>query len=342
MMARRLVFAAILAAGFSNAHADSVAEVYKRVVDSVVVIRTEEPAAIAAPGTVAPAETGLGSGVLIDADRVLTAAHVVQVADRILVQVSNEETLAARVVASDPSADLALLQLERAPLKAVPAVLGDSDALAIGDEVFIVGAPLGMSHTLSVGHVSGRRIANNMYGGFAESELLQTDASINPGNSGGPMFDMSGHVVGVVSHIIFGEAGAGGLGFVATANMAKDLLLSGRRTWTGMECHVLEGEMARVFQLPQARGLLVQRIAQGSLAAKIGLLPGNRKATIGTDEFLVGGDVILEAQGVSFADPDALSKIRASLSSQTPGKPISVIVLRGGRRLELEWTPPSP
>lgn len=155
------------------------------------------------------------------------------------------------------------------------------------------------------------------------------------------MFDMTGRVVGIVSHIIFGEAGAGGLGFVATSNMAKDLLLSGKRTWSGMDGYVLEGEMARVFQLPQARGVLVQRIAQGSPAAKIGLQPGNRKATIGTDEFLVGGDVILEVQGISFADADAQARIRDALSSQTPGKPVSVIVLRGGRRLELEWTPPA-
>ena len=106
-----------------------------------------------------------------------------------------------------------------------------------------------------------------------------------------------------------------------------------------MEGYVLDGEMARVFQLPQARGFLVQRISQGSPAARLGLQPGNRKATIGTEEFLVGGDVILEVQGINFADADARERIRAALSSQAQGKPISVIVLRGGRRIELEWTP---
>jgi S1-C subfamily serine protease len=108
-----------------------------------------------------------------------------------------------------------------------------------------------------------------------------------------------------------------------------------------MEGYVLEGELAKVFQLPQARGVLVQRIAQGSPAAKLGLMPGNRHATIGSEEFLVGGDVILSVQGISFADADALTRIRAAMSSQAPGKPLSVIVLRGGRTLELEWTPPS-
>ena len=104
---------------------------------------------------------------------------------------------------------------------------------------------------------------------------------------------------------------------------------------------MLEGDLARIFQLPQERGLLVQRIAQGSPAAKIGLQPGNRKATIGGEEFLVGGDVILEVQGISFADPSARARIGEVLSTLAPGAPISVIVLRGGRKLELEWTPPA-
>jgi len=340
-MLRRTLILAFLAVTLRPAHAETVAEVYKRVAPSVVVIRTVERAAPDRPGTLAVAESGLGSGVLIDKDHVLTAAHVIQVAENIFVEVSGDETLAARVIASDPSADLALIQLERAPLKASPATLGDSDTVGIGDQVFIVGAPLGMSRTLSVGYVSGRQRANNSYGGFAEADLLQTDASINPGNSGGPMFDMSGKVIGIVSHIIFGKAGAGGLGFVATSNMAKELVLSGRGAWSGMEGYVLEGDMARIFQLPQPRGILVQRIAQGSLAAKIGLVPGNRKALIGAEELLVGGDVILEVQGISFADADARARIRAAMSSITPGKPLSVIVLRGGRKIELEWTPPA-
>jgi len=324
------------------ARAESVGEIFRRVADSVVVIRTSEREAPDRPGAVATAEAGLGSGVLIDNDRVLTAAHVVQVADTISVQLAGGETLSARVVASEPSADLALIQLERAPMKASIAALGDSDTVQVGDQVLVVGAPLGMSYTLSVGHISGRRTARKLYGGLSTSELLQTDASINPGNSGGPMFDMAGNVVGIVSHIIFGEAGAGGLGFVATSNMAKELLLSGKTRWSGMEGYMLDGDLARIFQLPQERGLLVQRIAQGSPAAKIGLQPGNRKATIGGEEFLVGGDVILEVQGINFAEPSAHAKIGEVLSTLAPGAPISVVVLRGGRKLDLEWTPPSP
>lgn len=335
---KRLLILSILGV-VAPARAESVAEIFKRIADSVVVIRTSEHDAPERPGAQGATEAGLGSGVLIDGNRVLTASHVVQVADSISVQLAGGETLSAKVIGSEPSADLALLQLERAPMKATAAKLGDSDLVQVGDQILVVGAPLGMSATLSVGHISGRRVPHKSYGGLSTSELLQTDASINPGNSGGPMFDMDGNVVGIVSHIIFGEAGAGGLGFVATSNMAKALLLSGKTRWSGMEGYMLEGDLARIFQLPQARGLLVQRIAQGSPAAKIGLQAGNRKALVDGEEFLVGGDVILEVSGVSIADPDAHARIGDILATLAPGKPLSVIVLRGGRRIELEWTP---
>jgi S1-C subfamily serine protease len=341
MRVGKAVVALLIAASVPlAARAESISELFKRVKDTVVVIRTSERAAPDRPGMMAAAESGLGSGVVIGQDTVLTAAHVVQVAEQIFVEMPSGETLQGHVAASEPSADLALVKLERVPANVVVAKLGDSDAVGVGDEVFIVGAPLGMSHTLTAGHISGRRTSHGMYGGFSGGELLQTDASINPGNSGGPMFDMHGNVIGIVSHIIFEQAGAGGLGFVATSNMAAKLLLSGKNAWSGMESYLLEGDMARIFQLPQARGLLVQRVADNSPAAKLGLMPGKEKATIGDESFVVGGDVILEVLGISFADADALPRIRAALSALPPGKPVSVIVLRGGRRLELEWTPP--
>jgi len=321
------------------ARAQSVTEVYKKVKDSVVVIQTSERGSSTRPGIVPALQKGMGSGVLVDTDRVLTAAHVVQVAESIIVQLPGGEAMSASVIASEPSADLALLKLERVPMAPVVAALGDSDAVEVGDQVLVVGAPLGMSHSLSVGYISARRTANNMFGGFSNAELLQTDAVVNPGNSGGPMFDMNGHVVGIVSHLIFGETGAGGLGFVVTSNMAKELLLSGKGTWTGVEGYLLDGELARIFQLPQARGNLVQRIAKDSPAAKIGLQAGNREATIGGETFLVGGDVILSVQGIGLAEPGAAGRIREAMAAFTPGKPVTVVVLRGGRLIELEWIP---
>jgi serine protease Do len=327
---KRALASLLLLSLATAARADSLAEVFNKVKGSVVVIRTAQQGS-----------SGLGSGVLISPEgRVLTAAHVVQVAESIFVEMPGGETLGAKVVASEPSADLAMLQLERPPTGAAVAVLGDSDAVQVGDEVFVVGAPLGMTHSLTFGHISGRRVVNDLFGGFEPAELFQTDAAINSGNSGGPMFDHEGHVIGIVSHLL-SSAGSGGLGFVATSAMAKKLLIDRRGSWSGLEGHMLSGDLAKIFQLPQSRGILVQRIASRSPAAKLGILGGTEKATIGEESFLVGGDVILSVMGISIADADGATRIRDALAARKTGEPVSVIVLRGGKRLELQGVPES-
>ena len=147
----------------------TVAEVFKDVKDSVVEIHTIERQVVETrAGKTMTSVGGLGSGVLIrvpvekdgrkvQALRVLTAAHVVQAADRIEVTFMSGESIAARVAASEPSADLALLQLERPPAVAQVAALGDSGRVEVGDQVFVVGAPFGVTHSLTVGHISARR-----------------------------------------------------------------------------------------------------------------------------------------------------------------------------------------
>src|SRR5436309_626801 len=190
---RKFLAGAVLLVGLldlatGSARAQSYSEVFKRVRDAVVVIRTAERDLAPAPGGRMVTVPGLGSGVLISADgQVLTAAHVVQTAEKIQVLTTGGEILGARVASSSPSADVALLQLERPPKKGAVAELEDSDSAEVGDPIFIVGAPLGISYTLTAGHISARRKMQGVYGNFSEAEFFQTDAAINPGNSGGPM-----------------------------------------------------------------------------------------------------------------------------------------------------------
>src|SRR5262249_34678388 len=122
------------------------------------------------------------------------------------------------------SADVALLQLDRSPANYVAAKLSDSDEVAVGDEIFVVGAPYGISNTLTAGHISGRRVLNNR-GPNANIEFLQTDAAINSGNSGSPVFNLKGEVVGIVSNIMSKSGGSEGLAFAATSNTARRALL---------------------------------------------------------------------------------------------------------------------
>jgi serine protease Do len=232
-------------------------DVFKRVSPSVVVIRV--------PGEV-------GSGTLIDAKGlVLTASHVVEVAQEITVEFLDGTTVSAHVLYSEPAADVALLQLTTVPPTAVPAPLGDSDTMEIGDEILVIGAPMGVSYTLTRGIISARRHARQLYGGFEHGELFQTDAAINPGNSGGPMLNMQGEVIGVVSHILTKSGGSEGLGFAVTVNTAKRLLLEQKGFWIGTEGYVLQGELAAIFNLPQPVGYAIKRVAPDSPAARIGL-----------------------------------------------------------------------
>lgn len=317
-----ILVAASMWLGTAPAHAatpsptGSLSQVFKRVDPAVVVIRTSEHVAAVVPG--APSGTvmnvaGVGSGVLVSADgKVVTAAHVVQTADTVDVEFTGGTVVKARIVASDAAADVALLQLERVPPHIAPARLGDSDKTEVGDQVFIVGAPLGITHTLTVGHVSARRQPKATYGGLVSTELFQTDAAINRGNSGGPMFDLNGNVIGIVTHIVSVSGGSEGLGFVVTSNMARRLLLEERSVWHGLDGYLITTELAHAFNLPAA-GLLVQRVAHGSPAERMGLHGGRYSITIDNEQLLIGGDVIVAVEGIELAEPDAYERVRRRL-----------------------------
>jgi S1-C subfamily serine protease len=326
--------AAALWAPWSAALAQTVGQVFQRVNASVVVIRTKERA-VTAQGQAA-SESGVGSGVLIAADgKVITAAHVVQTADEITVEFLSGEAIGARVVASEPEADVSLLQLERPPARPVVARIGDSEKVQIGDQAFIVGAPYGISHTLTVGHISARHKPNTVCSAMSRAEFLQTDAAINQGNSGGPMFSMQGEVIGIVSHIISKSGGFEGLGFVVTSNLARRLLLEQRSFWTGLSGYVLAGELARVFNIPQPVGLLIQRVAKNSPAEHAGLRASTIPATIDGKALMVGGDIILKVAGIEVADQTSYDTIQAVISRGRTGDVVKVTVLRDGRQVEL-------
>jgi S1-C subfamily serine protease len=328
-----LAAAAAALAGAGAAEAETLREVFRRVNPTVVVVRTRD---FPDPLRGGAAAAGVGSGVLISAGgQVMTAAHVVHTADEIVVEFLSGERAGARVVASEPEADVSLLQLDRVPPGAVVARLGDSDGVEVGDPVFIVGAPYGIGHTLSVGHISARHRPNTVYSAMSQAEFLQTDAAINQGNSGGPMFSMAGEVIGIVSHNISRGGGSEGLGFVVTSNMARRLLLEQRQFWTGLAGVVLTGELARALHLPQPVGLLVQRVARGSPAEAMGLRAGTLAATVEGRSMLLGGDVILAVDGVRLDEPASYERIQERLRAKRPGERTAVQVLRDGRLVEL-------
>jgi serine protease Do len=316
-----------------GAEAQTPGEVFRKVAPSVVVIRAKGHE-VAASGQTRFNETG--SGVLISSDgKVMTAAHVVHAMDEISVEFLGGETVKARVVASEPAADLSLLQLERVPAGAKSSPLANSDSIQVGDPVIIVGAPYGLSYSLSAGLISARWKPNTVYKTMPLAEFFQTTATINTGNSGGPMFATNGEVVGIVSHNISKSGGSEGLGFVVTINTAKKLLLEKRSFWAGLEGQVLTDEQADLLNLPPgATGFIIKTIAKGSPAEAMGLRGATMIANFGGDQVPLGGDIILAVEGIK-TEAANLEKIRDLLSGKPVGSPYRVTVLRAGTVLEL-------
>src|SRR5438093_9225476 len=328
-----LLLVALPAWAMPGAEAQTPGEVFRKVAPSVVVIRAKGRD-ISASGQSRFAETG--SGVLISPDgKVMTAAHVVHAMDEISVEFLGGETVKAHVVASEPAADLSLLQLARVPAGAKASPLANSDPIQVGDPVIIVGAPYGLSYSLSNGLIRARVKPNTVYKTMPLAEFFQTTATINTGNSGGPMFDMKGEVVGIVSHNISKSGGSEGLGFVVTINTAKKLLLERKSFWSGLEGQVLSDAEADLLNLPPgATGYIVKTVAKDSPGEQLGLRGATMVVNLGHGDVPLGGDIILGVDGVK-ADPANLPKIRDGLTSKPSGSPYKVTVLRAGKVIEV-------
>jgi len=330
-------------------NAQELRDAFRKVSQSVVVVRTKRVEVAPSADEPMSIVDGLGSGVLISNDgRVLTAAHVVQTADVASVEFANGEQIVARVIGSDVQTDVALLQLKQMPKGIAPAPLGDSDKIEVGDQIFVIGAPYGISQTLSVGHLSGRHRLNS--DSATSVEFLQTDAAINTGNSGGPMFDMDGNVIGIVSSIMSHSGGSEGLAFATAANTAKRSLLDQKPFWSGIDGLVVTGSLARALNLPQAAGVLVQRIGDGSIGSRLGINQGTLRVTIQGTDILLGGDVILSVNNIAIIDPRSAQSLGSLTSDENyeriyntvaalkPGDPLVVTVFREGKVLKLTTT----
>jgi S1-C subfamily serine protease len=316
--------------------AQDLSHLYEKVEASVVVIHTEQTNIDPENWQQKMSSEGLGSGVLINDKQVITAAHVVQVADEILVQFSDGQQIYAVVVASSSYADVALLELNEIPDNPQPSPLGNSDKVKIGEQIFIVGAPYGLTYSLTSGHISGRLEPNEITDGFSGMEFFQTDAAINEGNSGGPMFNMQGEVIGIVSHIITVSGGFEGLGFAATSNFTTKILLQDKTIWTGTESYLITEPVTTVLNIPQSAALLVQKVAQGSLGEILGVQAGYLTVEIEGNSLLLGGDVVLEINDIKIEDLGSIEKIRKKVRQLKSGELFTLIVWRAGKRLKIE------
>lgn len=179
---------------------------YRRVLPSLVVIQTEKSGHSENGGRSQGSEageektSGVGTGVVINADgAILTAHHVVDGALAIRVSFADGTEATARIISAEPENDIAVLMADRSPEVIVPAVMGSTGSLRVGDEAFAVGHPLGLAGSMSAGVISGLDRSIPVPGGRTLEGLIQFDAAVNPGNSGGPLLNRNGQVIGIVT-----------------------------------------------------------------------------------------------------------------------------------------------
>jgi len=315
----------------------SLGELYRKASPSVVVIRAKGRE-VSTGGVVRFGE--IGSGVLVTEDgKVVTASHVVHGMEDITVEFLGRDAVRARLIGFQPGADLALLQLDAVPPNPpVATMIADSSSVGVGDPVFIIGAPYGLTYALSSGIVSAHWRPNTVNREFPLAEFFQTDATINTGNSGGPMFNSAGEVIGIVSHMISKSGGSEGLGFVVTANSVRKLLFEKRPFYLGIDGQIVSGPVAKLLNVPQAGGYLVKTVVKDSLAERLGLSGGDRSATIEGQQIVLGGDIILAAQGIELGTLDDLIQAAKAIRDQPPGREVRMRVLRAGKVVELTTT----
>jgi S1-C subfamily serine protease len=276
--------------------------------------------------------TGTGSGVLVHLDGwVVTAAHVVDEADMIEIEFVDGTEASAEIVTLSRTEDLALLKAEKVPKKPVVAALGDSDALKPGMRLFAIGAPLGLTHTVTAGVVSALRTDTRK--GLHPSRLLQTDVAINQGNSGGPLFNEDGEVVGIASFIASRSGGSVGLNFAIPTSTVRARLFEAPLPWIGISVRFVSKEFAEVMNWPIEAGLLIEKVKEDGAADKAGLHGGMIEAEIAGATVLLGGDLVVRVNGLPTTDAKAIGK---SLAALQPGESIKYDVLCAGSAKTIE------
>jgi len=308
--------------------------VYRRNIQSVVNITSRAMAFDFFYGLV-PQE-GQGSGFIIDKQgHILTNYHVIADARQVQVTLHNRKQYRATIVGTDRSHDLAIIQIKGADL--TPMTLGDSRNLQVGQKVYAIGNPFGLSGTLTRGIVSSIRSVQEP-DGMTIDEAIQTDAAINPGNSGGPLLNWHGEVIGINTMIASNVGQSAGIGFAIPINTAKavlnDLVTLGtvRRPVLGVRTLPIGPELADQMGLAADYGLLIVQVVQGSAADRAGLRGGTEKAFLGNTPIMLGGDLIVAIDGRDVQDQQDLAQV---MNSHRAGDTVRVTFYRGKKKMEV-------
>ncbi|MEM6978972.1 MAG: Do family serine endopeptidase [Planctomycetota bacterium] len=274
-------------------------------------------------GNARPSRQGQGSGVIVRADGyILTNNHVVADAYEVTVELSDGRQAQADIVGTDPETDLAVLRIDLPDLR--PVVMGDSEAIRVGDWVMAIGSPFGLDQTVTAGIISGKnRVQGIIENGRGFEDFLQTDAAINPGNSGGPLVNLRGELVGINTAILSRSGASAGIGFAIPVSLANPVLNSiiengeVRRGFLGAQVAEITQEVVDAFGLKTDTGAMIKAVLENQPAAAAGLQPG---------------DVVLSIDGKPVTSSTRLVNY---IASRPPGASVQLVVNRYGERLNV-------
>jgi S1-C subfamily serine protease len=313
--------------------------VYKKALPSVVNITSTAVAFDFFYGPVP--QQGQGSGFILNKDGlILTNNHVIDNAQRVEVTLSNKKKYKAQVLGVDKNHDLALLKINSVP-DLVPATLSESQNLIVGQRVYAIGNPFGLSGTMTRGIISAIRSIRGPQNNPIE-DAIQTDAAVNPGNSGGPLLNSRGEVIGITTLIANNGADqSSGIGFAIPINTAKavldDFAKYGyvRRPTLDVVTIPIGPDIAEQIGLPADYGILIERVLPGGAAERAGLHGGTQRAYQGNTPVMLGGDLIVAMDGQDITSPQDLAAV---MNSHRAGDTVTVTIFRGRRRMDVRVT----
>ena len=339
-----LVIAVLVAACASDSFdADVVAKavdqentirIYKKVAPATVFIKS----AMTSDYLMGGISSSIGSGVILDRrGSILTNAHVVDKAAKILVILHDGTQLTDTLLGSVPITDLALLRVDLPKGHHATVLLGNSDRMEIGQEVVAIGHPFGLGYALTTGVVSGFGSTPDPQA-TPHERLIQTSAAINPGNSGGPLVDKEGQVIGINTAVM---ADGQNVGFAIPINTAKtvvhELRVHGRvvRPWLGITGKLVPDHIINLFAFPMAKGFLVTHLDEGSPAQKAGLRAGTLNVVIDGEPWVLGGDIVLAVNGL---DITTLEQFATILKTFEIGQSVTLRLFRNGAYQDITAT----
>ena len=284
-----------------------------------------------------------GTGFVYDKEgHIITNNHVVESGGKITVRFIDGTTVNARLVGRDPYSDLAVIKVDVSEEKLFPLPLGNSSKLVVGEPVYAVGNPFGLSCSITEGIVSqlGRQLKTK--GGYLIVDVIQTDAAINPGNSGGPLLNRFGEVVGVNTAIYSYTGTFSGVGFAIPSNLVRKVVPSliekgyYEHPWIGVAGLDVTPEIAKLMGLKEPKGFLVTSVMKGSPAEEAGLRGGNQAVVIEGEEVVIGGDVII---GIDGREIRGINDILIYIERyKNVGDNVTLTIIREGRETEVPLT----